>query len=137
MSDYILQSANGRPTCIALDICHCIIDDVNTGHKTLVGVFHSIVVAVVPTIYPQLCVMATLGEGKGHLAVTLSLRAPSGAELRRVPNNAELAGPENVVELVFCLRSIPILESGPYFVDLLLDDALLASRRFHVHLQQH
>ena len=136
MSDHIIQSAIGRPTCIALDICHHIIDDVHTRHKTLVGVFQSIVVPQIPLFYPQLYVMATLGEGMGHLSVTLSIRAPSGAEIRRMHNEADLAAPDNVVEMVFQILNLPILEPGLYFVDLLLDNAPLASRRFYVHLQQ-
>jgi len=128
--------SSDQPVCVAIVICNEIIEDKRTSNKTLVSLFNSVGVQALPATHPRLFLMASLTNLREDLPVSFSIKSPSGREILRV-NGAASSGsdPLTVVDLVVEVLGLTIGEEGEgvHFVDVLVGDALLGSRRFTVN----
>jgi hypothetical protein len=134
MSDTLLESALGRPSCIAVILCNEIIEDKLTNNKTLVSLFNRVLTAQVPSNHPRMFVMASFAEGAGDWPVAISFRSPSGAEIMRFEGEVHFEDPLDVADVVVELRGLPLNEFGTHEVNVEIDGSLAATRRFVVLL---
>lgn len=129
--------AREAPICVALVLCDQVIEDVRTGNKSLIGLFHGISTAALPAVHPRLTLFAAVTSGRGPWAFTFRITTPSGQELMRMQDTVEITDPLAVHDLVVEVRSLPLTEEGVHFVDFLLGpgEAPLANRRFAVRVE--
>lgn len=123
-----------KPICVALIICNEIIEDRRTGNKTLVGLFNSILAPSLPANHARLFLLASLTSGTGSWNFAFRVTSPSGQEVMRMGDVVRFEDPLLVHDLVIEVRNLPLTEADVYFVDLLLNDAHIAHRRFTVQI---
>ena len=134
MSDSLLESSRGKPKCIAIIICNEIIEDKQTSNKTLVSLFNSILVQAIPGSHARMFLLASFADGEGEWPISISIRSPQGKELLRAENVSVFSDPTAVMDIVIEVRGLPLESEGAYFVDVAVDNSVLAYRRFTVNM---
>lgn len=123
------------PRCISIVICNEVIEDKQTGNKTLVSLFNQIDATTLPSRHARMFVVASLTDGLGKCPITIRVASlKSDREIARVEGEAEFQDPLGVVDLVVELRWLPLIEEGIHAVDVVADGSLLSTRRFFVRL---
>ena len=134
MSDNLLDDAQGKPRCIALVLCSEVIEDKRTNNSTLVSLFNTIVVAQLPTLHPRMFVFASFAQGVGEWPLTVAVYSPSGKEIIRLAGVLEFADALNTLDVILEFRGLPLLELGPYRVDISVKDTVIMERIFTVQI---
>ena len=136
MSDNLLDSSRGKPKCISIIICNEIIEDKMTSNKTLVSLFNSIHMQSAPGSHPRMFLMASFADGEGHWPISVSIRSPHGKELLRAEHVSVFVDPTAVLDIVMEVRGLPLESEGAYFVDVAVDNSVVAYRRFTVNISE-
>ncbi len=134
--DNLLEEARGKPSCISIIICNEVIEDKRTNNKTLVSLFNNISVNELPCTHPRLFLMASFANGEGQWPFSVSLRAPGGKVLLANSGMLMLSDPHTVLDVVMEVRNLEIEEEGTYFVDVAVEESVVAYRRFVVRIPE-
>ena len=128
----LLDEARGRPSCISIIICNEVIEDKRTNNKTLVSLFNNITVNEFPCHHPRLFIMSSFANGEGQWHFSVIVRSPSGQVLINNTGTMMFLDPLSVLDIVMEIRELELKEEGAYFVDVSVDESVLAYRRFIV-----
>ncbi|MBN1919496.1 MAG: hypothetical protein JW889_16485 [Verrucomicrobia bacterium] len=121
------------PQNLAFIICDSIIEDRETGKKTLVGIFNRVNAKTFPVRHPALSVFVSLTEGRGRCQAQLQcVKSSEGNPILEVEGPVEFQSPNAVVELGFNIRGITFPEPGLYEFQFLCDGVLVGNRPFEV-----
>ncbi len=117
-------------------VCDHVIQDAQTGKKSLIGVFHELRAERYPAVHPQLWIYANLTDGHGRYALEIRLvDVQEGSVLSRgEPPPLEIAGPLQVAELSAQLRNVGLPRPGLYEFHLLSNGQVLATKAVHATL---
>lgn len=120
------------PVCVALVLCHEVIEDKRSGNKSLFNLFNAVGASQVPATQQRLMVMATITNNKRETPLTLVVRTPSGQEEVTANGTLPPNATDDAVDVLFELHGMQIKEYGTYQVELTSAGERLAMRRFKV-----
>ena len=122
------------PDVLSLIVCDQIITDRMTGKQSLIGMFSRMHARGFPTAHPQLCVFATLTEGRGQ--VELAIRVVDANEARppivEGKGKVEFKDPRAIAHLALQFHGLTFPESGEYRVQLYSGSTLLREARLEL-----
>ena len=130
MSQNTLQT----PCCVCLTLCNEIIEDVRTRSKSVISIFNSIGAAQVPTVYPRLCILASVTNADPETPVRIAIALPSGAELFSADGKTLPGDKTSVTDFPLEVQGVLLPEAGVYTVTLHAGGDLIAQRLFQVFL---
>ncbi len=122
------------PDVLSLLVCDQILIDRLTGKTSLIGLFSTIGVARFPVRHPQLCVFASLTDGRGKTPVEITIidsedaRAPVVSGIAQV----EFKNPHAVACLNLHFNGLVFPEPGGYRVQLKCHGDLLREARLYL-----
>jgi hypothetical protein len=118
------------PMNLAIIVCDSIIDDRETGKKTLVGIFNRLGAVQFPCQHPSLAVFVSLTEGQGPYNAQLQcLKANEDKPILQLEGRVEFKDPKAVVELGFTIGGMIFPQPGIYEFQFLCDGVPLGPRR--------
>ena len=122
---------------LAFVLCDTVIEDVETGKKTLVGLFDLVVSVQAPAYVPELAVYVCLvgGPSRAPTTVRVACLDPAGTELVEAVEEVEFQVAESMAELVFKFQGFEFQQPGWYRFICELDGKLVAERSFRVELE--
>jgi hypothetical protein len=122
-----------RLECLAMVICDSIIDDRQTGKKTLVGLFNQIGAHSFPVRHQSLVVYCSLTQGQGKYRIQLQcLHAGKDEPIMGIDGELTMANPLAIAEMGFTLNGIVFPEAGPYEFQIICEGETIGRRRFQV-----
>ena len=125
------QSRN--PINLAIIVCDSIIEDRESGKKTLVGIFNQLNSKSFPCTHPALSVFISLTEGQGCYQAQLQCVKSAGDEpILTLEGPVDFQDPKAIVELGFNIRAMSFPGPGTYEFHFLCDGVLLGQRPFQV-----
>lgn len=115
-------------------VCDQVIQDAQTGKKSLIGVFHELKANRFPAVHPALWIYANLTDAHGSYTFEIRLIDVSRDEVlgRGAPPPIEIPGPLQVTELSAQLRNVQLPTAGTYEFQLLANDQLIATKSIRV-----
>ncbi len=115
-------------------VCDQVIQDAQTGKKSLIGVFHELKASRFPAIHPSLWIYANLTDAHGQYTFEIRLLDVGRNEVlgRGAPPAIEIPGPLQVTELSAQLRNVQLPTAGTYEFQLLANDQLVATKAIRV-----
>lgn len=123
------------PEVLAMIICDTVIEDAESGKKSLIGIFDQIHTANLPGIINELNIYLSLTDGRGIMPVELRcISASEEHELFRTEGEIEFPDPLSVVDLHFRFQNCEFPEEGWYCFQFFCDGQLLRERKFAVEL---
>jgi hypothetical protein len=122
------------PTVLSLIVCDQIIVDRMSGKTSLIGMFGHIGAERFPVRHPQLCVFASLTDGRGKAPLRISI---VDANDKRPPvvsgqANVEFRDPRAIACLNLHFTGLVFPEADDYRVQVLSDDAILSEARLQL-----
>lgn len=122
-----------QPVVKAFLVCDQIIQDAQSGKKSLIGVFHELRAERFPAVHPQLWIYGNLTDGHGRYVLEIRLvDVEQGTVLSRgEPPPLDIAGPLQVTEISAQLRNITLPRPGLYEFHLLSNGQVLATKAIH------
>lgn len=122
------------PVVKAFLVCDQVIQDAQTGKKTLVGVFHELRAARFPAVHPVLWVYANLTDANGRYGFQIRLLDVSRNTVlgKGEPPPIDIQGPLLTTELSAQLRNVQLPEAGTYEFQLFTNEELLATKAIRV-----
>ncbi len=119
------------PQVLSLLVCDQIIVDRMTGKTSLIGMFANIAARKFPMRHPQLCVFASLTDGRGKTPLELCIMDSEDSRPPVVSGKAtvEFKDPRAVACLNLHFNGLVFPEAGDYRVQLWCDGALLNEAR--------
>lgn len=118
------------PVCVAMVICHDVIEDKRSGNKTVVNIFNAVGANQLPATQQRLTVMATITNNRADTPLQLIVRTPSGAEEVNASGTLPPTQGDDAVDVLFELHGMQIKEYGSYQVELTSAGERLAMRKF-------
>jgi hypothetical protein len=114
---------------LALVVCDTVIEDRNTGKKSLIGLFDRLHAANYPCMHPAMSVLVALTGAGGELACELScLPVEGGQPAFAAKGRVNFQDPGRVVELVFNFSGVRFVRPGRYDLRFMVDDMLVMTR---------
>lgn len=122
------------PVVKAFLVCDQILQDAQSGKKSLIGVFHELRAERFPAVHPQLWIYANLTDAHGRYTFQIRLVDVARNEVlgRGEPPPIDIPGPLQTTELSAQLRNVALPLAGTYEFQLLGNDALLATKAIRV-----
>ena len=107
------------PTCLAIILCECVVEDIRTRNKCILNTFNNITSKIFPLTIARLTVFATLTSGRGIMPMKVTL-LKDGAESPMLDLKGELnfGNPLNVVDMIMDMRNIVFPSAGWYSVQV-------------------
>ncbi len=126
------------PTLLALVICDTVIEDVETGKKSLIGLFDLVVGVQRPAFIPELCVYVCLVGGPEHSPCRIAVRClgPDGTEVATAEESVDFPHADSVAELVFRFQGVEFRETGWYRFECRIGGEAIAERRLLVEVEE-
>ncbi len=126
------------PVVKAFLVCDQVIQDAQTGKKSLIGVFHEIKAGRFPTVHPELWIYANLTDAHGRYSFEIALVDVGGGQVlgRGTPPAIDIPGPLQVTELSAQLRGIRLPSAGTYEFHLIVNGSLAATKAVRVSLAE-
>ncbi len=123
-----------RPDVLSLLVCDQILIDRLTGKTSLIGMFSTIGAARYPVRHPQLCVFASLTDGRGKTPLELAIVDAEDARPPIVSGTAtvEFKDPRAVACLNLHFNGLVFPEPGGYRVQLKCHGELLREARLYL-----
>lgn len=123
-----------HPVVKAFLVCDQVIHDMQTGKKTLVGVFHELRADRFPAVHPALWIYANLTNARGKYTIEIQLFDVERNNVlgRGKPPEIDIPGPLQTTEISAQLRSIALPGPGTYEFHLLVNGELLATKAVRV-----
>jgi len=120
------------PHNLAFIVCDGIIEDRETGKKTLVGIFNRVNSGTFPCRLDALSVFVSLTAGHGRYQAQLQcVKSTEDKPIFQIEGPVEFESPNAVVELGFNIRGLAFPEPGPYEFRFLCGE-LFSTRPFEV-----
>ena len=118
------------PVVKAFLICDQVIHDMQTGKKTLVGVFHEVRADRFPAVHPILWIYANLTNARGRSAIQIRLIDVANNHVlgSGQPPPLDIKGPLGTTEIAAQLRNVTLPQPGTYEFQLLVNDELIATK---------
>ncbi len=124
------------PEILAMIICDTVIEDVESGKKSLIGLFDHVHTSHLPSIVNELNVFLSLTDGHGVRSAELRcVDAATGEELFRTEGEVEFPDPLSVVDLHFRFQGCEFPDEGEYRFQFFCEGELQRERKFHVSLE--
>jgi hypothetical protein len=124
------------PEVLAMIICDTVIEDVESGKKTLVGLFDHVNTSRLPSVVNELNVFLSLTDGRGNPRAELRcVNSASEEELFRTEGEIEFPDPLTVVDLHFRFQGCEFPDEGEYRFQFFCDGQILRERKFFVSLE--
>jgi len=122
------------PLLKAFLVCDQVIQDSQSGKKSLIGVFHELKASRFPAVHPALWIYANLTDAHGSYTFEIRLLDVSRNEVlgRGAPPPIEIPGPLQVTELSAQLRNVQLPTAGTYEFQLLANEQLIATKAIRV-----
>ena len=119
------------PDVLALIVCDQIINDRMTGKHSLIGMFSRVHARAFPVSHPQICVFASLTDGRGKVDLTIRIVDANDARppLVEGKGRVEFSDPRAVAHLALQFHGLTFPESGAYRVQLYSGGELLREAR--------
>ena len=119
------------PDVISLIVCDQIITDRMTGKHSLIGMFSRVHARRFPAAHPQLCVFASLTEGRGEVELTIRI---VDANEDRPPivegkGKVQFKDPRAIAHLALQFHGLTFPQPGGYRVQLWSSGELLREAR--------
>jgi hypothetical protein len=118
------------PVCVAMLICHDVIEDKRSSNKTVVNIFNAVGASQLPATQQRLTVMATITNNVNETPLQLVVRTPSGKEEISASGTLPPGQGDDAVDVLFELHGMQIREFGNYQVELTSAGERLAMRKF-------
>lgn len=117
-------------------ICDLVLEDSETGKKSLIGLFDHVYTSRLPSVIHELNVFLSLTDGHGEPTAELRcVHALSGEELFRTEGEIEFPDPLTVVDLHFRFQGCEFPDEGEYRFQFFCEGELLRERKFFVTLE--
>ena len=128
------MSSTRLPVVKAFLVCDQVIQDVQTGKKSLIGVFHEIKAGRFPTVHHELWIYANLTDAQGRYEFQIRLVSlEDGKALGHgAPPEIQIPGPLQTTELSAQLRNVQLPKPGTYEFQLLANGQLAATKAVRV-----
>ena len=127
---------HANPEVLAMIICDMVIEDVESGKKSLIGIFDHVHTSALPGVVNELNVFVSLTDGHGSPGAELRcINAATEEELFRTEGSIEFPDPLAVVDLHFRFQGCEFPDEGEYRFQFLCDGHLLRERKFYVELE--
>lgn len=122
------------PVLKAFLVCDLVIQDAQTGKKSLIGVFHELKASHFPAVHPVLWIYANLTDAHGSYTFEIRLVDVSQNDIlgRGAPPAIEIPQPLQVTELSAQLRNVALPRPGTYEFQLLANEELVATKAIRV-----
>lgn len=123
-----------QPVVKAFLICDQIIQDAQTGKKSLIGVFHELRAERFPAVHPLLWIYANITDAHGRYVFQIRLVDLERNEVlgRGEPPPIDIPGPLQTTELSAQLRNVALPKPGTYEFQLVSNDAMVATKAIRV-----
>jgi len=120
-----------NPDVLSLLVCDQIITDRITGKQSLIGLFSVIHGFRFPLTHPQLCVHASLTDGRGKTPIMIRIADADDARPPIVQGNGivEFKNPRAIANLALQFHGLTFPQTGEYRVQLLSNKELLREAR--------
>lgn len=124
------------PVVKAFLVCDQIIQDAQTGKKSLIGVFHELRAERFPAVHPLLWIYANLTDAHGRYSFQIRLVDVEKNEVlgRGEPPPIEIPGPLQTTELSAQLRNVALPRPGTYEFQLIANEQLTATKAIRASL---
>lgn len=123
------------PEVLAMIICDTVIEDAESGKKSLIGIFDEVHTTSLPSLINELNVFVSLTDGHGSPGAELRcVNAATEDELFRTTGEIEFPDPLTVVDLHFRFQGCEFPDEGEYRFQFLCAGQLLRERKFFVSL---
>jgi len=124
------------PEVLAMAICDLVIEDSETGKKSLIGLFDHVYTTKLPSVVNELNVFLSLTDGRGTPAAEIRcINSITGEELFRTEGEIEFPDPLTVVDLHFRFQGCEFPDEGEYRFQFFCEGELLRERKFFVTLE--
>lgn len=125
-----------QPVVKAFLVCDQIIQDAQSGKKSLIGVFHELRAERFPAVHPILWIYANLTDAHGRYHFQIRLVDVERGDVlgRGEPPAIEIPGPLQTTELSAQLRNVALPRPGTYEFQLLSNDQMLATKAIRATL---
>ena len=123
------------PVIKAFLVCDKVIQDAQTGKKSLIGIFHEIQANTLPTLHHELWIYANLTDAHGKYV--FEIRFVNVTDGGRVvghghPPPITIPGPLQTTELSAQLRRVQLPSEGTYEFQLIANGELAATKAIRV-----
>jgi hypothetical protein len=117
-------------------VCDQIIQDAQSGKKSLIGVFHELRAERFPAVHPVLWIYANLTDAHGRYHFQIRLVDVERGDVlgRGEPPAIEIPGPLQTTELSAQLRNVALPRGGTYEFQLLSNEQMLATKAIRATL---
>ena len=123
------QHANEEPMGLSLVVCDTVIEDRQTGKRSLIGLFDRLHAPSFPCMHPALSVLVTLTNVGGELPCEIACRhSESGETAFAAKGKVNFQDPNRVVEMVFSFNGVRFPKPGRYDLQVLVDEMLIMTR---------
>ncbi len=133
-----MMSEPPPPDVLALIVCDQIINDRLTGKHSLIGMFSRVHARAFPVSHPQICVFASLTDGRGKVDLTIRIVDVNDARPPLVEGRGrvEFKDPRAVAHLALQFHGLTFPQPGSYRVQLYSSGQLLREARLDlVHVK--
>ncbi|MEA2011979.1 MAG: hypothetical protein U9O87_02685 [Verrucomicrobiota bacterium] len=118
------------PMGLSLIICDTMIEDKNTGKKSLIGIFDRLASMNFPCMHPTLSVFVSMTSGRGEYPCEIVCKHKAGEEIAfNAKGKVLMKDPNQVVDIVFNFRNIKFPSKGVYWLQFLVDDVPVMMRQ--------
>lgn len=121
-----------KPLGIAIVICERVITDAQSNNKSLISTFNNVTAKAFPCRHAQMCVYVSLTNCHGDKKVDLVLRKDQENPILKMGGKVKFSNPNEVVELIFNLRSLVFPAPGIYAFEVIADEEIVLESRFNV-----
>lgn len=121
-----------KPLGVAIVICERVITEARSNNKTLISTFNHITAKAFPCRHPQMAVYVALTSGQGEKRIDLVLRRDQETPVIKMGGKVRFLNPNQVIELIFDLRSLVFPRPGVYAFEVLADEEIVLESRFQV-----
>ena len=128
--------ADAAPEVLAMIICDVVIEDAESGKKSLIGLFDHVNTTSFPSSINELNVFVSLTDGRGNASAQLRcIDAATEEELFSTDGEIEFPDPLSVVDLHFRFQGCEFPDEGEYRFQFFCAGQLLRERKFFVSLE--
>ena len=123
------------PVIKAFLVCDKVIQDAQSGKKSLIGIFHEIRANRFPTLHPELYIYANMTDAHGHYDFEIRfVNVSSGGQVMGTsqPSPIDIPGPLKTTELSAFLRRLELPSPGMYEFQLIANGQLAATKAIRV-----
>ena len=122
-----------NPIVKAFLVCDQIIHDVQSGKKSVIGIFQDVRAERFPAVHPTLWIYANLTNGHGSYQFEIRLLDAKNRILGSgAPPKIDIPSPLQTIEFAAKLRNVQLPEPGTYVFELRANDEVVATKSVKV-----